>query len=50
MNKREVRLEDGRYLIYYTFDDGSGACGSTASKAAASDSERESGSESPCQN
>lgn len=21
MEKREVKLEDGRYLIYYTFDD-----------------------------
>ena len=32
MNRRRIKLEDGRYLIFYTFDDEGGAGGSDAAE------------------
>jgi hypothetical protein len=44
MTKRKIRLEDGRYLIYFEFESGRcGARGASVQKAARSSGKRRAG-------
>jgi predicted lipoprotein with Yx(FWY)xxD motif len=41
MHRRRITLKDGRYMIFYTFDDDAQAAASAGSKEAVSESETE---------